>query len=141
MSDAATFWRTHVAAWRRSDLTQSAYCREHGLCASQFSHWKRRLEPPQQHRGGSGSSSTPEGLSKPSFIEVTLAEAEEASAEATAAAEDEGQAAAAQGSGTERSRAAGLRLEIGDELALELERDFDAETLRRAVEVLRDARR
>lgn len=135
MSDAATFWRHHVAAWRRSELTQSAYCREHGLCASQFSTWKRRLEPPQQRRDGPASSSTP------SFVEVTLAEAEEASTETCSDAADEDRAAAAQAGGRQRSRSAGLRVEIGGDLAVELDADFDADALARAVEVLRHARR
>ena len=43
-----TFWVEHVAAWEQSELTQSAYCRDHGICYRQFSQWKSRLKREQQ---------------------------------------------------------------------------------------------
>lgn len=36
-------WQTHVEAWRASGLSQSAYCREHGLSLASFGYWRRRL--------------------------------------------------------------------------------------------------
>jgi transposase len=36
-------WRRHVAAWRRSGLTQAEYCRQQGLAAADFSWWKSDL--------------------------------------------------------------------------------------------------
>ena len=39
----AEFWREHLAAWHQSDLTQRAYCAQHGLGEKAFYRW-RRLE-------------------------------------------------------------------------------------------------
>ena len=38
----AEFWRGHVAAWRQSDLTQRAYCAQHGLGERAFYRWHCR---------------------------------------------------------------------------------------------------
>ena len=37
-------WRQRVAAWARSELSQSAYCRRNGIVLPTFNYWKRRLE-------------------------------------------------------------------------------------------------
>ena len=39
-----TRWEGHVREWRRSGLTQTAYCREHGLLLSTFSAWLGRIK-------------------------------------------------------------------------------------------------
>ena len=31
--EGADFWRGHIRAWRRSEISRAAYCREHGLAA------------------------------------------------------------------------------------------------------------
>lgn len=36
------FWQGHLAAWRRSDLTQKAYCAGHGLSTESLRRWWRR---------------------------------------------------------------------------------------------------
>ena len=38
----AQFWRAHVEAWDRSDLTQAAYCAAHGLSAKSFYRWRHK---------------------------------------------------------------------------------------------------
>ncbi len=38
----AQFWREHVEAWDRSDLTQAAYCAAHGLSTKSFYRWRHR---------------------------------------------------------------------------------------------------
>jgi transposase-like protein len=38
------YWREHVGAWRRSGLSQAAYCRQHGLIPRQLSYWVRRTK-------------------------------------------------------------------------------------------------
>ncbi len=38
----AEFWRGHLAAWHQSDLTQRAYCAQHGLGERAFYRWHRR---------------------------------------------------------------------------------------------------
>ncbi len=42
-SEKAAYWSEHVAAWQRSDLSQGAYCRQHGLSQSSLSYWRKRL--------------------------------------------------------------------------------------------------
>ena len=37
------FWSDHIHAWQSSGLSQSAYCREHDLCAQKLSYWKRKF--------------------------------------------------------------------------------------------------
>jgi len=41
--EGADFWRAHIRAWRRSEVSRAAYCREHGLAARRFDHWVARL--------------------------------------------------------------------------------------------------
>ena len=38
----AEFWRAHLEAWHRSDLTQRAYCAQHGLGEKAFYRWRRK---------------------------------------------------------------------------------------------------
>lgn len=37
-------WKAHIEAWQQSGITQTAYCRKHGLTDKVFSLWKRRLQ-------------------------------------------------------------------------------------------------
>lgn len=37
-------WEGHVSAWSQSGLTQSVYCREHGLLPKLFSAWVGRMK-------------------------------------------------------------------------------------------------
>lgn len=36
------FWRAHLEAWHRSDLTQKEYCASHGLGEKAFYRWRRK---------------------------------------------------------------------------------------------------
>jgi len=36
-------WKKQKAAWAESGITQTEYCRIHGLNAGQFTYWKSRL--------------------------------------------------------------------------------------------------
>jgi len=38
----AQFWRTHIEAWDRSELTQREYSAQHGLAARGFYRWRRK---------------------------------------------------------------------------------------------------
>lgn len=38
----AEFWREHVEAWHRSDLTQRDYCATHGLSEKSFYRWRAK---------------------------------------------------------------------------------------------------
>ena len=38
----AEFWRAHLEAWHRSDLTQREYCATHELGEKAFYRWRRK---------------------------------------------------------------------------------------------------
>ena len=38
----AEFWQKHLDAWHQSDLTQKAYCANHGLGEKAFYRWHRK---------------------------------------------------------------------------------------------------
>ena len=38
-----SFWVVHIEAWRRSELSQRAYCRQHRISESVFSRWLKYL--------------------------------------------------------------------------------------------------
>jgi hypothetical protein len=42
MKITAVQWCQHIESWRGSDLSQAAYCRQHGLNAKSFSRWIRK---------------------------------------------------------------------------------------------------
>lgn len=80
-TDRARFWARMVAAWRRSALTQTEFCRRRGLNAVTFSGWKGRLPGSEEGGGGSeGRRSLGVGDGKTArprtgFVELHLAEA------------------------------------------------------------------
>ena len=41
-------WEARIKSWQNSDLSQTAYCREHELKLHQFIYWKKRV----QHKNG-----------------------------------------------------------------------------------------
>ena len=41
--EKAAYWSGHIATWRRSGLSQGAYCRQHGLSQSSLNYWRARL--------------------------------------------------------------------------------------------------
>jgi hypothetical protein len=36
------YWQKHLEAWFQSELTQEAYCTEHGLSIKTFYRWRRK---------------------------------------------------------------------------------------------------
>src|SRR5690349_13975667 len=40
-TERATWWREHIDGWKKSDLSQRAYCRVNGLHPKSFSRWRR----------------------------------------------------------------------------------------------------
>lgn len=45
-SSRSLFWSDHIQVWQSSGMSQSAYCREQGLCPQKFSYWKRKSLTP-----------------------------------------------------------------------------------------------
>lgn len=45
MGIKSEFWTPHIAGWRDSGLSQTAYCRQHGLDLKRFAYWRRTLAP------------------------------------------------------------------------------------------------
>jgi hypothetical protein len=50
MSERARNWERLVAKWKRSGLSQAAFCRRHDLKYVTFGWWKRRFERPLKER-------------------------------------------------------------------------------------------
>jgi transposase len=40
-TERATWWREHIDGWKKSELSQRAYCRANGLHPKSFSRWRR----------------------------------------------------------------------------------------------------
>ena len=36
------YWQQHLETWAQSDLTQEAYCTQHGLSPKSFYRWRRK---------------------------------------------------------------------------------------------------
>ena len=64
-------WREHVRAWRKSGLSQAAYCRRHALQQADFSWWKSQIA----RRDERASMSSAE----PAFVPVHVGLAQTAS--------------------------------------------------------------
>lgn len=56
------YWTEHVERWRRSGVTQKAYCEEEGLSRERFGSWKRRLEKEEGSRSGLSLVPVPAGI-------------------------------------------------------------------------------
>jgi len=44
----ADFWQHHVSRWRRSQLSQKAYCQQNELSYTRFCYWRTRLNKDRQ---------------------------------------------------------------------------------------------
>ena len=38
-----SYWRKHIAQFKRAHISQKAYCAKHDLIAHQFTYWKTRI--------------------------------------------------------------------------------------------------
>ncbi len=38
-----TFWQHHISDWKKSSLTQTAYCKQHNIKLANFGYWRTRL--------------------------------------------------------------------------------------------------
>ncbi len=45
MTRKQRYWKKHIAAWQDSGLSQSAYCRGHGLSIKAFGYHKKKFIP------------------------------------------------------------------------------------------------
>jgi len=42
-TDKRAQWQRHINAWRRSELSQKAYCESQGISLATFGYWRKRL--------------------------------------------------------------------------------------------------
>ena len=107
-------WREHVEAWASSGMSAAAYCREHGLNPKCFYRWRRIFEASGELSGSRRDSVESNGGATPQFAELRLSSDGVPSAGASS----------------------GVELVVSADRRLRLATGFDAETLRRAVNVL-----
>lgn len=125
-ADWAKRWREHIDAQASSERTQEAYCRAHGLSLRAFRRWKYRKLPQLEREGRSSDPSrTPaRPEAPPTFLPVDVVF-------------DRDEAPRATSPSVPSAAAAGVEVVLPDDrVRLALRRDFDAESLRRAVEAL-----
>lgn len=39
----SALWGQHIQNWQKTELSQSAYCRDHGLNYHRFTYWRRKF--------------------------------------------------------------------------------------------------
>jgi transposase-like protein len=110
-------WRRLVEDWPDSGLTQEQYCRRHGISVASLHRWRERLR--QERAVGFGHGRAREAAEPVRLVPVDLLAAQLPSA------------------GVEAT----LRLVFAGDLCLEIAPGFDAPTLRRVVELLREPAR
>ena len=101
-------WRELIAQQRAGELTVVAFCRRHGLAASTFFNWKRRLESEGE---GLDDAEVAACADEPSFVEVTP--------EALTSGSDEP-----------------IEVLLSSGVVVRVRRGFDTSTLRQLVEAL-----
>jgi len=67
----AQFWRAHVEAWHRSDVTQREYCASNGLAERAFYRWRRK-EKEALAAGGAALTLVPVSVSAPATVGVVV---------------------------------------------------------------------
>jgi len=67
MTERAGYWRRWLSRWERSGLTQTEFCRRHGLKLANFAWWKRKLTSQMGSARSAGASA-----SSARFVEVAL---------------------------------------------------------------------
>ena len=104
-----TQWRGLLSEWKNSGLSQQRFCERHGLTLSTFQRWRKRLREDVDAAVDSGLPS-----SVPRLLPVRLLDEAAASS-------------------------SGVAIRVGDRLRVEVDREFDADTLRRVVGALGSA--
>ncbi len=69
-------WRAHFTAFRRSNLTVTAYCRQAGISESAFYRRRQELEPRARRQAAPSRSARPSATShenKQPFVPVAVA--------------------------------------------------------------------
>lgn len=105
----------HIASWRQSGLSQSAYGRKVGVSGARISRWHIVL---------AGESKPYSGENRHGFARVVVSD----SSVAPGGPKRSGPEVAGQRSGLEIVLKSGRRVQVGD--------DFDVDTLRRVLKVL-----
>lgn len=47
IAEKRQFWERQIQQWKDSGLTQTEFCRLHGLKSHQLTYWKKRFQPEQ----------------------------------------------------------------------------------------------
>ena len=77
-SKGRQFWADHIDTWSRSDLNQTAYCRQNNISKSCFYNWKSKLHTSNvipvtvEPLFAPKATNVPDGQADPSTIEITL---------------------------------------------------------------------
>ncbi|MBU1248347.1 MAG: IS66 family insertion sequence element accessory protein TnpB, partial [Proteobacteria bacterium] len=51
-------WADHITVWTQGGLSQSEYCRRHGLAVSTFRYWRSKFGEQSSQRGPASSADT-----------------------------------------------------------------------------------
>jgi transposase len=94
------FWEEHLRQWQESGLSQTGYCRTHGLSDKSFVYWKKRI---------AAAGVTVSLVEVPRFQAMPVQPSNQP-----------------------------LRLMVGNRYGIEIERDFDEQTLDRLLRVLEE---
>lgn len=70
----ATFWSSHIAAWRRSGLSAREYATEHDLALPTLYGWSRRLRGARPAEAPAAPRLIPITLEAPTLCEWTFPE-------------------------------------------------------------------
>ena len=68
--DKESFWRIHIDAWKKSDLSVRKFCHANFLTESSFRAWRRELA--LRDREGSAPGSSPTDNEKSPFVAIHL---------------------------------------------------------------------
>lgn len=100
------FWLEHFNAWRESGLSHNEYCLKQGINIKLFSSWKTRLYKENP------SLKTSISTNSPTFVSLSLAQEDHDSNES------------------------GISIQFANDLKISLAKNFDANTLSRAVSLI-----
>lgn len=75
--EPSRFWKKTIQDWKKTKLSQSEFCRIHGLRPTSFSYWKNKIEqmahtPPRRNQKQIASSGASREVSQAPFIRFSV---------------------------------------------------------------------